>query len=103
MANNIQEEVQALKSDIAKIRTDIQDLISQLKEIGKQKIDEVRDSFESELSEQKERVRATTGRVKARGREAADEIEFQIGEHPLGSLVTAFGIGYLLALLSRDK
>jgi ElaB/YqjD/DUF883 family membrane-anchored ribosome-binding protein len=98
-SNNVQEELQVLKDDITKIRTDLGDLIEQLRELGLQKINETRDTLEDELDSQREKLRATFNRARERGRGTAEEFEQHITEHPLASLLTAFSIGYIMAKL----
>jgi ElaB/YqjD/DUF883 family membrane-anchored ribosome-binding protein len=102
-SNNVQEELQILKDDVAKLRVDISDLVTALRQLGVQKIDEARGTLEEELEEQREKLRAGFNRARERGRGAADEFEQHVTEHPVGSLLTAFGIGYILAKLSGDR
>ncbi len=100
---NVQEELQVLKNDLNKLRGDVTDLVGVLKALGLEKIDETRGSVEEELEAQRERLRVLLAQAKERGRGAADEIEQHVNEHPIGSLLTAFGIGYILAKLSGGK
>ena len=74
-SSNVQEEMQVLKDDIAKIRTDLGDLIDQLKELGMQKVNETRDTLGDELDAQREKLRATFNRARERGRGTAEEFE----------------------------
>lgn len=96
---NVQEEVQVLKDDVAKLRSDVSDLVGLLKDLGLQKIDETRGSVEEELQEQRERLRVAFGHARDRGKSAVEDVEQQMTEHPLGTLLTAFGIGYIIAKL----
>jgi ElaB/YqjD/DUF883 family membrane-anchored ribosome-binding protein len=96
---NIQEELQVLKEDVAKLRSDVEDMVGLLKDLGLQKVDETRGTLEEELEVQRQKLRALLNRARERGKGAADEIEQQITEHPLGTLMTAFGIGYIIAKL----
>ena len=97
---NIQDEVQAIKNDINQIRADVQLLIEELKKEGLRKVGETRSHLEDELDEQKERLRASLNRARDCGLGTVDDLERHVNDHPLGSLLTAFGIGYLLARLS---
>jgi ElaB/YqjD/DUF883 family membrane-anchored ribosome-binding protein len=102
-SNNVQEELQILKDDVAKLRSDISDLVGVLKQLGVTKINEARGSLEEEIEEQREKLRAGLNRARERGKGAADEFEQHVTEHPVGSLLTAFGVGYILAKLSGDR
>lgn len=103
VANNVQDEVKVLKDDVAKLRSDITDLVDLLREIGLQKVDETREGIEDEIREQREKLRVTMNRAREQGRAAAGDFEQQITDHPIGSLLTAFGIGFILAKLSGGK
>ena len=103
VSNNVQDEMKVLKDDVAKLRADITDLVGLLKDLGLQKVDETRDSIEDEIREQREKLRVTMNRARERGRGAASDFEQQINEHPVGSLLTAFSIGFILAKLSGGK
>ena len=100
---NVQEELQVLKDDLSKLRGDVADLVGVLKALGLEQVDATRESVEDELQAQRERLRALLARARERGRGAADELEQHVNEHPVGSLLTAFGIGYILAKLSGGK
>jgi len=96
---NVQEELQVLKGDVEKLRTDISDLVGLLKDLGLKKVDETRGSVEEELKEQREKLRVAMNQARDRGMGAFDDVETQVTEHPVGSLLTAFGIGYIIAKL----
>jgi len=97
---NVQDELQTLKDDVAKLRTDVSELVGLLKDLGADKIDEARGTVEEGLRARREQLRESVGRAKARGKKAADDIEEQITEHPLSSLLAAFGLGFIIAKLS---
>ena len=103
VTNTVQDEIQTLKDDISKLRSDVTDLVGMLKDLGLQKVHKTRENIEGELHEQREKLRAEFNRAKARGSDAVDEFEQQVGLHPLGSLLTAFGIGYIIARLSGGR
>ena len=100
VANNVQDEIQVLKDDVSKLRSDVADLVAMLKDLGLSKVHETRENLEDELREQREKLRAEFNRARERGKSAVDDFEQQVGMHPLGSLLTAFGIGYIIARLS---
>ncbi|MEJ2760646.1 MAG: hypothetical protein P8126_03675 [Gammaproteobacteria bacterium] len=102
-ANNVQEELQILKDDVAKLRADITDLVGLLKDLGLQKVDETRGNVEEELKEQRARFQEALNRARERGMGSVEDLEQQMTEHPVGSLLTAFGIGYIIAKLSGGR
>lgn len=97
---NVQDELQTLKDDVAKLRADVSELVGLLKDLGAEKIDEARGTVEEQLQARREKLRESVDRAKARGKKAADDIEEQITEHPLSSLLAAFGLGFIIAKLS---
>ncbi len=102
-SSNVQEEMQVLKDDVAKLRSDIAGLVDLFKELGLQKVNEARDTIEGELDEQREKLRAMFNSARERGKGTVDDLEQHVTEHPLGSVLTAFGIGYILARLLGGK
>ena len=103
VAHTVQDEMQVLKDDVAKLRSDVADLVGMLKDLGLSKVNETRENLGEELREQREKLRAEFNRAKERGKSAVDEVGQQVGMHPLGSLLTAFGIGYIIARLSGGR
>jgi len=93
----LQEEIDALKADLANLRSDISDLTGAVRDMGYSKADEWRSAFEDEVNERREDVRRAMGAAQDRGRRAEDEFERRVGEHPWGSLLAALGVGFLLA------
>jgi len=102
-SNNVQDELQVLKDDVAKLRSDITGLVDLFKDLGVKKVNETRNTLEDEFDEQREKLRARFNSARERGKGVVDELEEHVNEHPLGSLLTAFGIGYILARLSGGK
>lgn len=102
-SNNVQEELQVLKDDVSKLRTDIAGLVDVLKDLGLQKVSETRGTIEEEFDVQREKLKAKFENVRERGQDTVDELGQYVNEHPLGSLLTAFSIGYILAKLSGGK
>lgn len=98
---NLQEEMQIIKDDMAKLRADVSDLVGLLKDLGAEKAGEARATVEEELREQREKLRRALGSAKERGKKTADDLEETISEHPLSSLLAAFGIGFILAKLTN--
>ena len=102
-SNNVQEELQVLKDDVTKLRSDIAGLVDLFKELGLQKVNEARGTIEDELDEQREKLKARFNSARERGKGTVEDLEQHVTEHPLGSLLTAFGIGYILAKLSGGR
>ena len=97
---NLQEEIDALKNDLANLRSDISELTGAVRDMGYDKVGEWRSSAEDELGERREDLRRAMGAARDRGRRAEDEFEQRVNEHPWGSLLAALGVGFILAKIT---
>ncbi len=79
------KQVESLKEDIAKLRTDMTALFHDLMEAGK------------------EEVSATTEKAGSEVRKGVDTVGKAIGENPLLSLVSALALGFLVGKLLDRK
>jgi ElaB/YqjD/DUF883 family membrane-anchored ribosome-binding protein len=97
--NMLQQELDTLKEDVAKLRTDVQSLTKALKDLGLEKVQGVRSTLAEEILAARGELQRRVGHARDYGRRAVDSLEEEIGEHPLPSLLGAFGIGFVLARL----
>jgi len=96
---DLKKEMDQLRADLAALRGDVADLAKALKSAGAHKAESVKGSVEEELNKYRDILREKMDEAKSKGYEAKDKMDEQIATHPYTSLVTAFGIGYLLAKL----
>lgn len=95
----IEQELNTLKSDIAALRSDISDLASAVRDVASRRASHVRDSVTDDLRQRREEMRARFNTARDRGRETVDVFEKNVGDHPLGSLAAAVGVGFILGKL----
>jgi len=95
----LDEELRALKADIANLRADVSDLAGTVQSVAGRKANHVRDSVQSEFNDRREQLRQRFDDVRNRGRKQLDGFEENVSEHPLGSLAAAVGVGFILAKL----
>jgi ElaB/YqjD/DUF883 family membrane-anchored ribosome-binding protein len=88
----ITREVDQLKADLAALQTDMASLIKVVKDAG---IDQGREYYELAS----DRVRETGESVRVRATGVYDTAEKQVEEHPLTSVLTAFGTGFVVGML----
>jgi len=88
----ITREVDQLKADIVALQADMASLIRTVKEAG---IDQGREYYQIAS----ERARETGESVRVRAAGAYDAAEKQVEEHPLTSVLTAFGSGFVVGML----
>jgi ElaB/YqjD/DUF883 family membrane-anchored ribosome-binding protein len=96
---NLQNELETLKADVAKLRSDVGDLVNTLKALGVEKASGAKASLDEELEKRREELRDALKGAKARGERAANAVEGEIAEHPMSSVMAAFGMGFLIAKL----
>ncbi len=103
MAENdsIRNELNALRSDFAKLQSDITALAGTLKDAGAARAHDARESIEEELRRRRDYMRERLHEAKETGRRAAGRAEDEISDHPWTSVAAAFGVGFVLAKLMQ--
>ncbi|MCU0735592.1 MAG: hypothetical protein MUF20_08710 [Methylotetracoccus sp.] len=99
MAPTIDVELEKLKADFATLNQSVGDLARDVKALLATTLqggeDKARASVRDTVEELKERLQESRGR----GRRYVEAGEQQIGEHPYTALITAFGLGFIIAKL----
>lgn len=99
MASPTETELQTLKADLAALHETVgnlsRDVSSLLTAFVKDSEARAKSSFDGNVAGLRERLEEMRGR----SQDYIDSAEQQIGQHPYTSLVTAFGIGFILAKL----
>lgn len=93
------EELDALKADIAQLRTDIANLTTAVKDVASEKVNATREDAQQRAQNAWDDIERRLNDVLDQGRETASGIEDKITEHPGGSVLTAFGLGFIIAKL----
>ena len=104
MAQQESAEVKALKAEIEALKKDLSQLSETLQQLAaakaKEKLGDVKEQILSQIpEEQKEKIAA----IKAEGEKAVEAIKVQQQEHPMGTLLVAAGIGFLIGKLFGSK
>jgi ElaB/YqjD/DUF883 family membrane-anchored ribosome-binding protein len=84
----ISRDIDKLRSDMDGIRKDVASIARALKDLGTAKKQQ---AFS--------RAEELTGRVRQRAEDAGERMSHEVEERPLTSVLTAFGIGFLLGKL----
>ncbi|MBI3772981.1 MAG: DUF883 family protein [Gammaproteobacteria bacterium] len=98
-ADDIRAELKTLKADLATLKHDLGDLVGLMKDLGVSKGESVKSAFQEHWHEGSEKLKQKASAAKKRAKEAVDDTEEYIGEHPLASVGVAFGVGFLIAKL----
>ncbi len=99
MAEEIRKEVDALKSDIAQLRKDIAGLTTAVTDAAADKVDETKSQARDKFNGVWENLESKLDAALGQGRDGVRNVEQKIGEHPTGSVLAAFGVGFLIAKL----
>lgn len=94
---NLQNELNTLKDDITKLRADMADLGTALKDVAADKARSTKSRLAEGAEEFSANVRERLEEARQKGHEAMDNLEEQIAGHPMGSIITAFGVGFIIA------
>ena len=97
MAEELDKELEALKSDFAKLNQTVSDLANDVRAVLAATLDEGEEKARARTKEKLDDVKKRFEEVRGQSREYVASTEASIVEHPLASLATAFGIGFLLA------
>lgn len=99
----LQDELKQLRADLATLQSDVAELVGTLKNLGVSRVEGMKNSLEDEIHNRREELRRRLNEARSTGRRAVDEtvegLEKGIGQHPLSSLLTAFGLGFVIAKL----
>ncbi|KPJ95903.1 MAG: hypothetical protein AMJ55_02890 [Gammaproteobacteria bacterium SG8_15] len=93
MANeDISNELKKLKADIADLRSDVASLVKTLKDAG---VEQGQEAYDRAY----ERARQTGEAVRARAEDVYETFGKEVEERPLTSVLTAFGVGFVVGML----
>lgn len=82
-------EIDRLRTDLDRVRSDIGDLARAVKSAGYAKAGEARRTVEDELHQVADRIRSGT-------KDARDTLQSEVQERPLVTMLVAFGVGVLV-------
>jgi len=97
--DRLQQEIDAIRADVAKLAEDMSEMTRVIRALGEERVRDVRDSVEEGIDTAGEDLRRRVEAAREQSRRATEEIEKTIGQHPMGSLLGAFGIGVIVAQL----
>jgi ElaB/YqjD/DUF883 family membrane-anchored ribosome-binding protein len=94
----LNSDFETLKRSFNQLRTDLTSLVGSALGAGKTSAHVVKDKAEAAVDGVKHQLH----NLKDKGAESAEAIEQKISDHPLTSIVIAFGVGFMVArFLSR--
>jgi ElaB/YqjD/DUF883 family membrane-anchored ribosome-binding protein len=99
MSQTPADDFKALREDFDRLRKDVGELADSLKQAGREQAEAARQRSRESLNGARDRLRDSAQTASERSREYYEQLEHRVGDHPLSSLVTAFGVGFILAKL----
>ncbi|MEQ8661394.1 MAG: DUF883 domain-containing protein [Gammaproteobacteria bacterium] len=88
-----------LDDNVAKLKQDIEELRRDFANLGGL----AREAASEQGRNAAERARRAQEQVRSRAQDAGDRLEQQVEAHPLTSMLTAFGIGFLVSMLLERR
>lgn len=88
MATNSEKDIQELRDEMSKLRSDFTEISKTLRRISGERVEKGR-----------EKLRESAEWSRKRARDSLGDFEHEIEERPLTSIATAFGVGFILGKL----
>jgi ElaB/YqjD/DUF883 family membrane-anchored ribosome-binding protein len=95
----LRKDLDALKADIAKLREDMAGLSDTMRAAAGEKVAGAKERVQERARQAREELGERVDTAMGQGRRLVDEVDQQIGQHPFSSLLTAFGLGFVIAKL----
>jgi ElaB/YqjD/DUF883 family membrane-anchored ribosome-binding protein len=96
---SFRQELQRIKDDLSRLRADVAEMTGTLRELGLGKAANARRSVEEDLKQARDEILRRASAVQDSAERAVDGLGTGIGERPFTSLLTAFGVGFIIAKL----
>lgn len=94
-------ESETLRKDVEELRTSLDRLNKDVGALSQSLMKEVKERASRTADDLRSNAQSIASEIGVRGRESAEAVEKTVREHPLQSLLIAFGAGMLLAQLTR--
>jgi ElaB/YqjD/DUF883 family membrane-anchored ribosome-binding protein len=96
---DLQKDLEAIKEDMAQLRSDLGELTQRLVDMGKDEISTARNRVRTRARSLGRELRETLNDTGERGLKTVESVEQLIAERPVVSLLAAFGLGLFVGKL----
>jgi ElaB/YqjD/DUF883 family membrane-anchored ribosome-binding protein len=96
---DVQDDIDALKTDLAQARADFADLVRDVVSAGKAEGSEAKAKIEAAIHDRIERIGEGLGSVQRMGKRRVEDLQDTIEERPLTSVAVALGVGMLMGVV----
>jgi ElaB/YqjD/DUF883 family membrane-anchored ribosome-binding protein len=93
------QELETLKADIAKLRSDLANLAQKLMDVGVDEVGGVRETLAGQVQSVMDTMRQVIGDTRERGRKTIEGVQQRVEERPYVILFVALAAGFLLTKL----
>lgn len=94
--------VDTMKEELQQLQKQVGELAKSLKDTGVEKTSELTAKLEKELEKYQKLAMEKAQKVYDAGNAGLDDVSERIRQNPLGSLLIAFGAGYVLSRIFRN-
>lgn len=98
-SKRLEDEVASLKADMAKLREDIAALTAALGATAADYVAGAKERASEKAADAREKVNAQINQAADTGKQVINDLEAQVGQRPIASLLTAASIGFIVAKL----
>ena len=95
--------MEALKEELATLRSDVASLVATLGKISASKVEEATDSVTETLEEggNWNDMKSQIEQARAQGEQLSKDLGEEVSRHPIASIAIAFGIGYIASKIVK--
>lgn len=93
----LEKELNAIKEDMARLRTDLGELTQAMKGLAADRATDAGQRLDEEVRAAREVLERKLREAEDMGADAVGEAHERIGRYPFTSMLTAFGVGFILA------
>lgn len=101
--DDLHDQMGDLKEDFHRLRTDLNNILRTMMEATRSEAGEAKEHLEAKAREQLDQLASAVSGARAQGREMAGKLCNHIEEHPMGSILSALGAGFLIGVLASRK
>lgn len=99
----LRKELDTLKTEFSKLQADTADLLNELKQVASKKVKNAISKIKENVEDSEEEIINRFEDARIKGRELIENVEGHVSDHPVSSLVAAFGVGFVVAKLLRNR
>lgn len=101
--SELHEQMGDLREDFHRLRSDLNGILRTMMDATRSEAGEAKDKLEAKAREQLDHLASAVSGARAQGREMAGKLCDQIETHPMASVLSALGAGFLIGILASRR